>query len=413
LTRVLFLTESFHPVLGGGEGHIRALGSSLAAAGEAPVVVTRRTDASWPAEETLDGIRVVRVPPSGPGARRKYGMVVPALRALRRLRGAYDVLVVRGTRLLGLPGLAAARAAGRPVVLQAELNGEMSGEVYTWGKPWAGGVLGGAVRIAARARNLLLRDADAFVAMSRRIAAEFAAAGVERDRIALIPHGVDLRRFRPAARKEREALRARLRLPAAACIVTYSGRLLRGKGLEDLVSAFAGVMAARDVHLLVLGSGDGQVLSVEEALKQQAQAQGLGRRVTFAGRVDDVADWLRASDVFAFPSVFEALGIALVEAAACGLPAVGARTGGIVDVIEDGVSGRLFEPGKARDLGAALARLADRPEERIHMGEQARRIAERRFDAGDAVVRYRALFGEIESRRRGGLMRWPAAGRPS
>lgn len=413
MTRVLFLTESFHPVLGGGEGHIRALGSALVAAGDAAIVVTRRTDASWPAEEIVDGIRVVRVPPPGLGPRRKYRMVVPAIRTVRRLRDAYDVLVVRGTRLLGLPGLVAARAAGRPVVLQAELNGEMSGEVYTWGKPWADAPSGRVVRAAAQVRNVLLRDADAFVAMSRKIAAEFEAAGVSRDRIALIPHGVDLGRFRPASRDEREALRARLRLPAGSCIVAYSGRLLRGKGLDDLVTAFGRIVTVRDVHLLVVGSGEGQSLSIEEALKGQVRTAGLDSRVTFVGRVNDVADWLRASDVFAFPSVFEALGIALVEAAACGLPAVGARTGGIVDVIEDDVSGRLFTPGDVLGLATALGRLADRPEERAAMGREARRIAERRFDAVDMVVRYRTLFAEIGSRRRFGLPRWPATGKTS
>ena len=410
MTRVLFLTESFHPVLGGGESHILSLGASLAAAGDGALVVTRRTDASWPAEETVRGIRVVRVAPSGLGPGRKYRMVVPAVRAVRRLRGAYDVLVVRGTRLLGLPGLVAARAAGRPVVLQAELNGEMTGEVYTWGKPWAEAPLGRAVRGATRLRNSLLRDADAFVAMSRRIAAEFAAAGVEPDRIALVPHGVDLTHFRPASRDEREALRARLRLPAGACVITYSGRLLRGKGLEDLVAAFGRIVSARDVHLLLLGSGDGQSLSVEEALREQVRSGGLEPRVTFAGRVADVSDALRASDVFAFPSVFEALGIALVEAAACGLSAVGTRTGGIVDVIEDGVSGRLVTPGDVAGLAAALAALADRPEERAAMGREARRVAEGRFDHADMVVRYRALFAELASRRRFGLPRWPASG---
>src|SRR5204862_6785572 len=84
VTRVLFLTESFHPVLGGGEGHLRDLSRRLAASGMPATVVTRRGDRAWPARETLDGVRVVRVPPSGPARAGKYAMVPAALLALRR-----------------------------------------------------------------------------------------------------------------------------------------------------------------------------------------------------------------------------------------------------------------------------------------------------------------------------------------
>jgi glycosyltransferase involved in cell wall biosynthesis len=117
--------------------------------------------------------------------------------------------------------------------------------------------------------------------------------------------------------------------------------------------------------------------------------------VLFAGRREDVADHLRAGDLFAFPSAFEALGLSLVEAAACGLPAIGARTGGIVDVIEDGRSGRLVEPGDAGGLGRVLAELAGDAGLRERLGREARRVAERDFDRDVSLQRYRALFSGL------------------
>jgi glycosyltransferase involved in cell wall biosynthesis len=401
LIRVLFLTESFHPVLGGGERHIRALGGALARQGASVLVVTRRGEAGWPAEEALDGMRVVRVPPPGPARRGKYRMVPHALAALHRLRADYDILVVRGTRVLGLPGVVAARAAGKRVILQPEVNGELSGEVYTWGQPIAGTPLERVVRAGTEARNLLLRDADGFVAMSRAIRVEMLAAGVPDEKIALIPHGVDTARFRPPSAEERAAARARFGLPADAVVIVFTGRLLRGKGLEDLVAAFGEV--AEEVpaaHLLVVGSGAGQSLSVEDELRARVASSGRGARVTFTGRLepDGVAEALRAADVFAFPSVYEALGISLIEAAATGLPAVGARTGGIVDVIEDGASGWLFVPGDAHDLAGRLRALAREPEGRARLGARARAIAVERFDEGRALLRYRALLGEVARR---------------
>jgi glycosyltransferase involved in cell wall biosynthesis len=394
--RVLFLTESFHPVLGGGEAHIRSLSRRLVEDGLAATVLTRRTEPSWAASETLDGVEVIRVPPAGLGRTGKYAMVPAALTALQRERHRHDVLVVRGTRVLGLPGLVLSRVQGKPVVLQPEVNGEMSGEVYTWGTGLESSPLAPAVTAAVRARNLLLRDADAFVAMSRRIRDELLEAGVPHERIAHIPHGVDLVRFRPASAEERQELRETLGLPGHALIATYTGRLLKGKGLETLVEAFSGV-SRRDsrAHLVLVGSGADQSLSVEAELRALVSDRGLDPRVTFTGRVAAVEDYLRASDAFVFPSEFEALGLSLVEAAACGLPCVATRTGGIVDVVEDGVSGLLVAPGDAAQLAECLEVVLGEPARATALGERGREIAERRFDLIDNVDRYRALFQEL------------------
>ena len=398
MTRVLFLTESFHPTLGGGETHIRRLGAQLVAAGDAATVVTRRADASWPAEERLDGIRVRRVPPPGPGASGKYRMLPSALAAALGEAAAHDVLVVRGTRVLGLAGLLAARARGAAVVMQPETNGELSGEAFTWGKAWSDGIPGDAVRGAVALRNRLLRDADAFVAMSRLIRDEMVAAGVPGERIRLLPHGVDTTRFQPADAEERASLRARLGLPAGILAV-YSGRLLRGKGLETLVDALAEPAVPAELTAILVGSGEGQALDATEALRRQVAERSLDGRVVFAGRTDRVEDYLRAADLFVFPSIFEALGIALVEAAACGLPAVASRTGGIVDVVEDGGSGILVPPGDASSLAQGLAALARDAGRREAMGERARAVALARFDERDVLEGYRALFREVSSSR--------------
>ena len=397
---MLFLTESFYPVFGGGEEHIRSLGARLAASGMAATVVTRRGDPSWPAEETREGIRVRRVRPSGPARTGKYLMVPAAVLALFQERDRFDVLVVRGTRVLGLPGLLAGRALGKGVVLQPELNGELSGEAYTWGTRYARGPVAALVRWGTALRNVWFRDGDAFVAMSERIRQEFLAAGVPPEKIAHLPHGVDTARFRPASPEERVALRRRLGLPADALVIAWTGRVLKGKGLETLLGAFEGVAAAEPgAHLLLVGSGSGQALSIEDELRGRVQASGLRPRVTFAGRVDAVEDWLRASDVFAFPSLVEALGISLIEAAACGLPCVGSRTGGIVDVIEEGRTGLLVPPGDAEALASALRALLSDPGARAAMGEAGRHLGVRRFDVEDSLERYRSLFREVGSRR--------------
>jgi glycosyltransferase involved in cell wall biosynthesis len=401
LRRLLFLTESFHPVLGGGERHIRELATALVARGSSATVLTRRSDAGLPAEELLDGVRVLRVGPSGSGRRGKYLMVPGAMRALQRLRGGYDVLVVRGSRVLGLPGLLAGRAHGARVVIQPEVIGELSGEVYTWGTGLDRGPLRPVIGAAVALRNRWLKDADGFVAMSAAIREEMLEAGVAPGKVHLIAHGVDLERFRPAPPDERVALRRDLGLgsevaASGGVVITFTGRLLRGKGLETLLAAFETLAGRRpELQLLLVGSGRGESLSVEEQLRARVEGSGLASRVRFTGRVDNVEDYLRASDLFVFPSVFEALGLSLLEAAACGLPCIGARTGGIVDVVEHERSGLLFEPGDATALGAAIERLCGDAPLRRELGERTRLVAERRFDAGASRARYDALFREL------------------
>ncbi|HET7293598.1 MAG TPA: glycosyltransferase family 4 protein [Vicinamibacteria bacterium] len=400
MTRVLFLAESFHPVLGGGETHIRRLATALARRGMPATVMARRSEAAWPAEEELDGVRVLRVGPAGPARRGKYAMVPRVVRALGRHRSAFDVLVVRGTRVLGLPGLITGRWLRKPVVLQCEVGGELSGRVYTWGTRWDGPAPRIVLAAAVSARNRLFRDADAFVTISEETRREFLDAGLDPDRVHHVPHGVDSERFRPSAAGERVALREGLRLPAAARLVTYTGRLLRGKGLEVLVDAFADIAPRRpDARLVLVGSGRGQALDAEEELRERAASRALGDRVVFPGRVENVPEWLGASDVFAFPSFFEAMPLAVLEAAACGLPCVATRVGGVPDVIEDGVSGWLVTPGDRAGLANALLEALVRPELAATRGAAARAAVLARFDFAGSVDRYRALFDELGSRR--------------
>jgi len=393
LPRVLYLTESFHPVLGGGERHIREVGSRLAASGLATTVVARRGEVAWPEQERLDGMRVLRVPPPGPGRRGKYAMLPGALAALRRERNTYDVVIVPGTRVLGLPALLLARALGKRIVLQAEVNGEMSGEIYTWGTAAHRPAVRQVVAAGVALRNTLMRDADAWVAISHEIRRELLSAGVPDAKAVYMPHAVDTARFAPATPEERRRQRVRAGLPIEGTLITYTGRLLRGKGLEVLVEAFARLASSHPEALLVIvGSGAGQALGVEEGLRAQVRAAGIEGRVRFTGRVEHVQAYLQASDIFAFPSLFEALGLSLVEAAACGLPCVGSRTGGIVDVIDDGRSGYLCPPGDAAALAGALESLVADPRRREAFGRVGLSIARTRFDLADSVERYRALF---------------------
>jgi glycosyltransferase involved in cell wall biosynthesis len=137
------------------------------------------------------------------------------------------------------------------------------------------------------------------------------------------------------------------------------------------------------------------VISIEATLRREAEAGALRGRVTFAGRVDNVAGYLQASDIFAFPTLDEALGMSAAEAQACGLPAVASRTGGVPDIVEDGVTGILTPPGEPSPLADALRGLISDPKRRTKLAAAARTRMKERFAYDTMVTRYADLFRSL------------------
>jgi glycosyltransferase involved in cell wall biosynthesis len=174
------------------------------------------------------------------------------------------------------------------------------------------------------------------VANSAAAAARLRAEYLPSRKIVVIPNGIDLP---PAGQRA---------LHTAAPVITTVANLRAGKGHDVLLAAASRILrwfpAAR--FQLV---GDGPL---RPALEQQAAALGLGDRVDFLGHRDDVADLLRASDVFAFPSLMEAFPNAVMEAMSHGVPVVASNVGGIPELVTDRRNGLLVPPGDA----AALAR---------------------------------------------------------
>ena len=384
--RVLILTETYRPEIGGGERQAAVLGAGLKRRGHEVMLLTRHSRAGLADEESIDGLPVVRVGPRGPGRRRKWGLLFTVRPALLRLRRRYDVVLVSGFRLLAVPALLASRRTGAPVVLKADSVGEFSGEYFRAGLAGTGLTPSSApVRAVLRLRNRLLRHAAAFVAISDEIADELAAHGVPPQHVHRIPNGVDTRLFRPVTRQERTSLRAGLGLPSAP-VVVYTGRLVSYKGLPLLVEAWRQLAPEHPGAVLVLvGEGGGDMHDCEPALREFVARHGLESQVRFTGPVDNVQEWLQAADAFVFPTENEAFGLSLVEAMACGLPAVTTRVGGLRDFVAHGVNVWAIEPGDGDGLAEGLRAVLADPDRAARLGAAARETVLARFGE-DAVA---------------------------
>jgi glycosyltransferase involved in cell wall biosynthesis len=144
--------------------------------------------------------------------------------------------------------------------------------------------------------------------------------------------------------------------------------------------------------LTLIGTG-----KLEDELRAHARNAGLHDYVVFAGSRDDVQALLPAFDAFALSSLFEGLSIALVEAMAAGLPCVATAVGGVSEVLEDGVQGRLVPPRNARALAGALAEVAGSPALRAEMSARALERA-RKFDIHEAVNQIEDLYDDVLAR---------------
>lgn len=186
--------------------------------------------------------------------------------------------------------------------------------------------------------------------------------------------GVDTARFHPDA-PVRARVRAELGIPAGAVVFLYLGRLSRDKGILDLAAAFA-TLQDSDAHLVLVGPDEEGVLP--EALARLADCRD---RVHVTGFVQQPEFMFMAADVFCLPSYREGFGSVVIEAAACGIPVIGTRIPGLVDAIEDGVTGMLCPPRDVQALAACMEGMLQAPERSREMGEQARRRAEQLFSA--------------------------------
>src|SRR5262249_46858495 len=153
--------------------------------------------------------------------------------------------------------------------------------------------------LLARTQRYVLRRADPVVAISREVEQMLASRGVDPARIARIPNGIHLGRFRPASAEEKAQLRTQLSIPQEATVVLFVGRLSKAKGILRLVELWPRIIARHPMlQLLIVGSGGGSFDDCELELARLIREQHMAGHARMSGPTDRVQDYLRAADVF-------------------------------------------------------------------------------------------------------------------
>jgi phosphatidylinositol alpha 1,6-mannosyltransferase len=364
------VTESFPPDVNGVAHTAMRVAEHLLSQGHHPLIIAPEPASSLRLPDSTFGYPVARVPsvalPLYPGMR--IGVPGQSIRGEIAAHGA-DLVHLAGPFVLGASGSAAARRLGLPTVAV------YATDMAAYARAYHTGPVGQA--ICWRRLRQLHNAAGRTLAPSAAAAADLAAHGIER--VHLWGRGVDTSRFDPARRSAR--LRAGL-APGGEVIAGYVGRLAVEKRLDLL----AGVASLAGVRLVIAGGGP----AAETARQALPGAVFLGPR-----HGDQLATLYASLDIFVHAGPHDTFGNTLQEAAASGLPVVAPAAGGPLDLVTDGVTGFLVEPGSADAIAGAVARLAADPQLRAAQGSAARRVMLGRSWAAicdELIGHYRAVL---------------------
>lgn len=309
-----------------------------------------------------------------------FALRVSAMLIRERRNFHFVYFLMQGLHLAA--GLPTARFLGKPILMKIAGSGvvplmtkSLSGRLeLRWLQEWA-------------YRVMILNDG---------MRDEAIAAGFSSDQLYWMPNPVNIETFAPCDDQERIELRRKFGIPSTAAVVLYCGRLASGKGLPELIDAFALVAAQVPEATLVL-VGDGP-LRPKLAL-QATQLHSIDSKIRFVGQVDpaEVCDWLKVADVFTLVSFSEGFPCALAEAMSTGLPSVVSDIPANRQLIDDGEHGFLTPVGELNAIGTAIIQLLKDATLRLRMGEAARQRIKENYSTDKISDRYEGLFRQLLS----------------
>ncbi len=222
--------------------------------------------------------------------------------------------------------------------------------------------------------NKVLDYADIIIATTKAYADESKFLRRYKDKITLIPNGINISEFKIGASKEE--CRNKLGLSVDKKIILFLGSLVPYKGPDILLKAFSTMKKEiPDVELVFAGRG-----AMQDKLEKLSNKLNIEKNVKFAGFVEEDLKpfYYKAADIFCLPStnMGESFGIVNLEAMACGIPIISSKLGGIPDIVKDMENGMLVKPGDPESLADALLFLLENEDIRKKMGNDGRKKVE-------------------------------------
>ena len=200
--------------------------------------------------------------------------------------------------------------------------------------------------------------------------------------------GVNTLRFRPNP-QARRTFRKKNKIPDEDIVFVYVGRLKRDKGIPELLAAFEKIAKTNSSMWLLLVGPD------EENLGRLIQASPAMMKIIKVGHTSSPESYMAAANIFVLPSHREGFGSSVIEAGACGIPAVASRIYGLTDAVVHGRTGLLVTRGDVGELARAMERLGKDRKLQLRMGRAAQRRVKARFDQKKITEALLQFYGKI------------------
>lgn len=382
--RILMYTAYMPPEYSGASLQAITLAKALRARGHHVEFITNR----WPGLEvkaTIEGFLVHRLSPGRRKKHREFRLWLNMARFVWARRQDFDILHSHGAYYANAFIGPLARLVGMKSVIKASLA---DNDLQGLGESYIG--------IVHRA---MLRRVHACVAISRDLVREFSDGGISSARIHYVPNGVDTARFAPA-RNDQVTTRAwTLDESSRRPVVLYVGVLDQRKNVVWLAEQWVANRGfGTGALLLAVGPQGRDDPHAHVSGELQSLARAHPDLFALRNYDADVTTYYQAANVLVLPSVKEGMPNVVLEAMACGLPCVVARTSGSRELIEEGVNGFTYSPGDTSELGDAVVRCLS-PMGRA-MGERARSMAMHTYAIERVAAQYEAIYAMITGRRR-------------